>query len=134
MNYYSKLVLQGFFLWLFAFAVSFVLFPIRQSDPIYFETLMTVTAVLGTIVLCVYSFRREVGRFTRHGILAGFVWMLVNVLFDLVIFVWGPLRMTPMNYFKDIGLTYLSIIIITSGIGYLLDKKITNNVAEHTNF
>ena len=42
---------------------------------------------------------------------------------DLFAFSWGPMKMSLANYIKDIGVTYLIILIIPSGIGYMLEKK-----------
>ena len=41
---------------------------------------------------------------------------------DLLMFMWGPMKMSLADYMMDIGLVYLTTPTITIGLGYLLQK------------
>lgn len=119
----SKLILYGFLLWLSIFAVSFILYPVRQNQPIYFETLITITLVLFTTLFSILFFKQTTDRYFKKGLIAGFLWMAINLIIDLPLFSFGPMKMLLLNYFEDIGFTYFVIPIIVGGMGWVLEKK-----------
>jgi hypothetical protein len=43
----------------------------------------------------------------------GVVFLAVSLVIDLVLFSWGPMKMSLVEYAKDIGVTYLTIPIVT---------------------
>ena len=84
---------------------------------------MAVTAAVTCVILAnLYFARVEIG-FLREGILVGLAWLAMSILLDSPIFFGGPIQMTPSDYFKDIGFTYLIYPAITIGFGWLLQKK-----------
>ncbi|KKR05506.1 MAG: hypothetical protein UT34_C0002G0013 [candidate division WS6 bacterium GW2011_GWF2_39_15] len=115
--------LLSLILWLVPFVVAFMIFPLRESDRPFFESIMPVTVVLTTMILSIVYFKGVGGRFLKEGIFLGLVFFLVNIGIDCLIFMKGPWAMSVGEYFKDIGLTYLVIPAITMGIGYILQKK-----------
>ena len=52
----GKVVLFGFILWASVFALSFIIFPVKEADPIFFETLITII-LTGFTVLYGYIFQ-----------------------------------------------------------------------------
>jgi len=46
MKKYSKVVLFGFFIWLIPFVVSFLIFPIRESQRALFESIIPVVVTV----------------------------------------------------------------------------------------
>jgi hypothetical protein len=50
--------------------------------------------------------------------LIGAVWAVLSILFDLPLFMAGPMHMHIADYVQDIGVTYLMIPIITVALGY----------------
>jgi hypothetical protein len=56
-------------------------------------------------------------------VLAGVIWLGINLILDLLLFMEGPMKMPFVDYIVDIGLTYLLIPIITAGFGYLLEEQ-----------
>lgn len=60
--------------------------------------------------------------FIKSGVVVGLTWFVINVLFDSLILI--PMMHTSFQaYFMTIGLSYLSIPILSTSIGYLLEKK-----------
>jgi hypothetical protein len=117
--------LFGFLVWLFAFVVSVLIFPLHETERPLFESIMPVALALATVTLAALYFRRVRTAFLREGVILGLLWLAINVVIDLLLFIWGPLKMTPGDYVKDIGLTYLMIPIITAGMGYVLARART---------
>ena len=59
----------------------------------------------------------------KKGISAGIIWIIISIVLDLLLFIWGPMKMTFLAYISDIGLTYFTIPIITRGMGTLIERK-----------
>jgi len=109
----------GFLVWLIPFAVAFAIFPIHGSDRIFFESIMPVVGVFSAVVFAVLYGRQVEGIVLEEWVRLGILWLLISVAVDLLMFSWGPMKMSLIDYFKDIGFTYLAIPIITAGFGYL---------------
>jgi len=115
MKTFGKTVLYGLFLWAVVFFTSFIIFPLKISNPIFFETLISIFLVFFTVfVSLLYFAKTELN--TVNAIYAGIIWMAVNIIVDLPLFSYGPMKKTFADYMTDIGLTYLIIPIITIGI------------------
>lgn len=68
---------------------------------------------------------RKVERgFRTQGILAGCIWLMMNLTFDWPMFSFGPMQMSPLAYLGDIGAAYLAIPAICIPIGVLLESKL----------
>lgn len=103
--------------WLIPLAFSMAIFPLKESQPKLFDTLMGVAVAASTALLGWLYIRRLAGGHLRAGIRIGIVWMLTNLLLDGLMFSGGPMKMTPAEYMADIGLAYLAIPAITIALG-----------------
>ncbi|HTX77683.1 MAG TPA: hypothetical protein VMD29_15845 [Terracidiphilus sp.] len=100
-------ILLGFFSWFLPFAVSFVLFPIRKSNPPLFSTFMFLAVlIVAGLLLKLYFFRRAIR--LGEAILVGLLWLAMNLIFDYPMFAFGPMKMTVAAYYSEIGLVYLT--------------------------
>jgi hypothetical protein len=59
----------------------------------------------------------------KNALYAGIIWMMVNILADLPLFSYGPMKKPFADYMTDIGLTYLIIPIITVGISLAANRS-----------
>ncbi|OHA88843.1 MAG: hypothetical protein A2653_00055 [Candidatus Zambryskibacteria bacterium RIFCSPHIGHO2_01_FULL_43_25] len=109
----------GFLVWLIPFAVAFAIFPIHASDRIFFESIMPIVVVLAVVIFAVLYGRKVKSIVLEEWVKLGVLWLAVSVAIDLLMFSWGPMKMSLADYFKDIGFTYLMIPIISAGFGYL---------------
>ena len=109
----------GFLVWLIPFAVAFAIFPIHGNDRIFFESIMPVAVVLAVVVFAVAYGKQVKGIILAEWIRLGMLWLLISVAIDLLMFSAGPMKMSLVDYVKDIGFTYLMIPIITAGFGYI---------------
>ncbi len=113
-----KAFLFGFLIWLIAFVVAFAIFQIRETSRPLFESIMPVVLAASTVVFAIRYFKSVSTRFAREGLLLGLVWMATNIIIDLPLMLSpSPMQMSLSEYVADIGLTYLLIPVITTGIG-----------------
>jgi len=80
-----------------------------------------------TVAFTILYFRKVKMGFLREGCLLGLAFVACNLLFDLPMFSAGPMQMPLLRYLKDIGIAYLSMPMISIGVGYVLQTH-TNNV------
>jgi len=124
MNKYVKLVGFGFLIWLIPFLVSFVIFPLRNTNRPLFESVMPVVLVLTVMIVSVLYFKKVEKESLKEGVIAGFLWLVLSLVIDLMLFLpASPMQMSFSDYMMDIGLTYLIILMIPIGIGALVNKK-----------
>src|SRR6266446_9234447 len=117
-----RLVLFGFLSWLLIFAASVCLFRLKKEDARLFEVLMSMVLTACTVGFTLLYFRKIQTAFLREGILLGVAFVACNILFDLPMFSAGPMQMPLAPYFKDIGIAYLTMPIISIGFGYAFHR------------
>ncbi len=112
MKQYAKTILYGFLLWATVFMVSFLIFPIKTSNPPFFETLISIILTGVTILYGHIYFKQEILSL-KNCVKVGLVWAGVNLAIDLPLFLLdSPMKMEFGAYMTDIGLTYLMIPLI----------------------
>src|SRR5262249_49794473 len=104
---------------------SLPMLPLIKTDVYFFKTLIGTVFVFFTGLFTILFFMRVRNNYLQEGISAGIIWMIISLLIDIPIFVYGKLNLSFLNYFNDIGLTYVGIPLITITAGYLLEKKKT---------
>jgi hypothetical protein len=118
-----KALLYGVLVWLIAFLVAFVIFPIRQSNRPLFESIMPVVIAAAVAAFGVLYFRAVTRAFVLEGLCLGFLWLVISVAIDApLMLLGGPMKMTVGQYLADIGLTYLLMPVITLGLGMALKR------------
>jgi len=124
MNKYMKLVGFGFLIWLMPFLVSFVIFPLRNTNRPLFESIMPVVLVLTVMIISVLYFKKIEKESLKEGLIAGVLWFTLSLAIDLLLFLpASPMQMSFSDYMMDIGLTYFIILMIPISIGALVSKK-----------
>lgn len=119
-----KALLFGVLIWLIAFAVAFAIFPLRETSRPLFESIMPVALALATVFFAARYFEVVESRFVSEGFLLGIIWMAVNLGIDLPLMLSpSPMQMTPGEYLGDIGLTYLLLPVITTGMGVVAAQR-----------
>jgi amino acid transporter len=119
----GKAILYGLLVWLIPFAVSILIFPIHDSNRPLFESIMPVVVTLSVVFFLVLYFKKLDKDFLKEGIWLGIIWLIISIVIDLLMFMWGPMKTSFVNYMADIGLTYLIMPIITIGVGFLVEKR-----------
>jgi len=112
-----RVLLYGFLLWLLTLLASMLLFPLKTSWPVMFDSIMPVVLTVLTVVFLNAYVRGRESYSSIDGALLGGAWLSINLVLDLPLFSFGPMKMSILNYFADIGLTYLIIPAITIGVG-----------------
>jgi hypothetical protein len=75
-----------------------------------------------TVLFTVLYLRKIDAGFAREAALLGIAFLCANLVLDLCIFMWGPMKMSFSNYMMDIGFAYFGMPIISIGLGYSLDS------------
>lgn len=110
-------------MWLLPFLISVCLFPVRQSNRPLFESIMGVVVAMCTAIFLNLYFRTVERRSGFEGALLGILWCGMCILFDLPLFLFGPMKMPPGAYLSEIGSGYLMIPAVSIPIGLLLASK-----------
>ncbi len=107
----------GVLSWLIPFLVAFLVFPFRESARPLFESIMAVTVTATAVALGLVYLKQVKGGFVREGFLLGLIWFGICILIDApLMLLSGPMKMTLGQYMADIGLTYVIIPIVTTGL------------------
>jgi FtsH-binding integral membrane protein len=122
-NKYLKLVVFGFFVWLIPFLVSFGIVSLRTNNRPLFESIMPVVVTFCVVLFAFLYFKKREKNSIKEGFVVGIVWFLISIIIDLAMFLpESAWHMTIADYFMDVGLTYLIILMIPIGFGSLLNK------------
>lgn len=120
MNKNVKIVLFGLLLWLIPFLVSLVVFPLKESNRALFESIMPLVLTIVAIKLSYYYLRKIRTGYLKEGLMIGLIWYIMMVAIDLIMFLpQSPMHMNLTDYMMDIGITYLIVPVITTGMAYL---------------
>lgn len=117
----KRALLYGFLLWIIPFLASVVIFPLKKTDPAFFQSLLGVFSITLAVILTVHYFRKVQGNLIG-GIMLGLIFAVISWFFDFFFFIWGPIRMPFVAYIKEIGIGYLVYIFIAISFGYSLMK------------
>ena len=103
----ARAALFGLLSWVIPFVVSFGLFPLKKTNAALFSTLMyLVVLVIAGALLNFYFRKRAVS--VREAALVGAAWLAINLICDYPMFAFGPMKMTTIGYYSEIGLVYLT--------------------------
>jgi len=109
----------GFVSWLVPFAISFAVIPVKKSNAPLFATLMYLVVLVTAGVLLARYFRdRPVA--LGEAVSVGVLWLAMNLGFDYPMFAHGPMTMTPLQYYSEIGLVYLAFPVFALGAARLV--------------
>ena len=125
----KRALIYGFLLWLIPFIISIVIFPLKKTDPAFFQSLLGVLSISLAVILAVYYFRKTQGNL-REGIFLGLTFSVISWFFDFLFFIWGPIKMPLDAYIKEIGIGYLLYLVIAIGFGFLLENKSKSSLAK----
>ncbi|MCS7092481.1 MAG: hypothetical protein NZM26_03965 [Patescibacteria group bacterium] len=115
--------LFGVLLWLIPFLLAFIIFPLRQDDRVFFESIMPVAIAVTTAILGVRYFMKTEKVVPEEGLALGLIWMIISLFLDYPMFTYGPMKMEYALYWKDIGFTYLIIPTVTIGLSFVASKR-----------
>jgi hypothetical protein len=103
----TRAILFGLLSWFIPFVVGFVLFPLKKSNAPLFSSLMFLVVLITAGLLLAWYFRKRAIS-VGEAVLAGAAWFAINLVCDYPMFAFGPMKMTPLGYYSEIGLVYLT--------------------------
>lgn len=116
-------LIYGFLVWLIPFLLALFLFSVRQSNRPLFDSFMSVVLAAGVIFFAIKYFQKVEENFFKEGIYIGVIWLVASLALDFPMFSAGPMKMSLTDYISDIGITYIMIPVIATGIGYILEDR-----------
>jgi hypothetical protein len=121
MQLIKRAFIYGFLLWLVPFLASIALFPLKKTDPAFFQSILGVVSIALAVLLTVHYFQKVKGSL-KEGIFLGLIFAIISWFFDFFFFIWGPIKMPLIAYIKEIGIGYLIYVVIPVGFGFLLGR------------
>ena len=119
MKHFLKAFLYGLAVWAVPFVVAMIIFPLRESERPLFESIMPVAVALAVVAFAILYLKNLELNFIREGFWLGILWITMSIAIDMLLFSWGPMKMSFTDYMKDIGITYLMMPVITTGMGWI---------------
>lgn len=117
MKNWRRVIGLGFLVWLVPFLVAFLVFPLRDDARPVFESIMAVAVTAAAVAFGLAYLRRAADAGSREGLGLGLVWLVICLLVDApLMLLGGPMQMSIGAYLGDIGLTYVSIPVVTWGL------------------
>ena len=101
---------------------------LKDTSVPLFDSLIPVALSALTLWFLYLYFKGVPSGYTKAGLMAGVVWLIMNIMLDHSCSSRGPMQMTFTDYMYDIGLTYLLIPVITTGTGYMMDKTRASSI------
>ncbi|AOP34920.1 hypothetical protein A0128_14340 [Leptospira tipperaryensis] len=124
-QYLVRILSYGFLVWLIPFAVAIPFYSrdgILLTDLFLFKTVMLLVGSLTGSLLLASLAVKVAGKVLSTLLFAGFVWLVINWGLDFLILI--PMsKMSVSDYFIQIGLRYLPIMIVAFSIGWAVDKR-----------
>ena len=115
----------GFLSWLIPFIISFLFYRPGGELLVPYATFKSIITVVGALSGCylLYRYFKYVdNNFIRNGVIVGLTWFMINLILDAIILI-PIMKTTFTNYFMTIGISYFSIPVISTTMGFLLDRK-----------
>jgi uncharacterized membrane protein YpjA len=104
---WTRVLWIGFLSWLIPFVAGFAAFPVKRINaPLFSSIMYLVVLVTAGVLLRLYFRNRDVT--VQEAGLVGAVWMAINLILDYPMFAFGPMKMTPLDYYSEIGIVYLT--------------------------
>ena len=104
---WKRAAVLGLLSWLIPFALSFFLFPMQKPNAPLFETLRDLILLLtGGALLRVYFLHPPVA--LCEAVFVGALWVGIDLPFDYPMFAFGPMKMTMLADYSELGLGYLA--------------------------
>jgi ABC-type tungstate transport system substrate-binding protein len=122
MQFVKRAFIYGFLLWIIPFLASVAIYPLKKTDPAFFQSILGVMSITLAVVLTVHYFQKVKGNL-KEGIFLGMIFLFISWFFDFLFFIWGPIKMPLPAYIKEIGIGYLVYPVITIAFGYLLGRS-----------
>ncbi len=102
--------------------------PLAEKNEMFFYTLMNIIFV-GAVVMLTSKFYKDIHEeYLWLGKKLGLIWTTIQLGLDLVVFLL-VFKMEPTEYFEKIGITYVTLPIITMGMGYVLQSHVEKHKA-----
>lgn len=126
------ILVYGSLLWLLTFLISWALDPVKGSSIRLFDSLMPVALAFLTAWFLWLYFKNVSTGYLREGVVAGLAWLVIGIVLDQPLFMWGPMKMSFVDYMYDIGVAYCVIPVVTVSTGYIVEMLLSRRGPDAT--
>jgi hypothetical protein len=109
----TRAILLGLLSWVIPFVVSFAVFPLKKTNAPLFSTLLFLVVLVTAGILLIWYFRKRAVSI-REAAAVGTLWLAINLILDYPMFAYGPMKMTALGYYSEIGLVYLTFPVFAA--------------------
>lgn len=106
----ARAVGLGLLSWLIPFVISFFLIALKKANAPLFTSIMYLVVLATAGLLMIWYFRKRPFS-VAEAIGVGALWFALCVVCDYPMFAFGPMKMTALAYYSEIGLVYLTFPI-----------------------
>ena len=128
MRSYKAIAVFGFIIWGIPLVIATFILSVRQNERILYESIMPVVLTVVSVICAILYFRYVKSNYTKEGFIFGCLALVIDTCLDLLLFMWGPMKMTIIEYMKDIGLTNLIVPVVSLGIGKAFQQGSDRNI------
>ena len=117
-------IIFGVLIWILTNCIASIFHPIFNNNLPYFNILIPILTIITTVFFGIIYIRNVDENEVVEGVLAGVVFCLVNLILDLLIFIFSPSRFFIPNFPMHIASMIVITLLITTFLGYLAQMKI----------
>lgn len=128
MKSWRKAILWGLLVWLAPFVVALAAVSLKESWRSLFESIMALSVALITAIAGSCYLRATGPATWQAGARLGLLWFAISVLIDLPLMLSPPINYTLVEYAADIGLTYVMIPVITTGMALAASRPLEDRL------
>lgn len=117
-----RVVGYGMACWFVPFAVAMALYPLRVTRPPLFESVLAVVLAATVVGVMTAYLARGTCTSVERGLICGLVWLGQSLVLDWLAFSVGPMDIRLVDYVEEIGVTYLMIPVLTTGLAWQVQQ------------
>lgn len=111
----------GGLIWVIAFIIGAIVLSLGFEQSFISIVLSPVNVLMLLIFFWVYFDRVKMKKLVGEGFLLGVVWLLVNVVLDLLILI-PMMKVDYATWFMTIGIKYLAMPVETAALGFVIEQ------------
>ncbi|MEL7671228.1 hypothetical protein [Methanobacterium sp.] len=125
MNKNAKIINYGLLVWLIPSLITVILGSFIAAMNI-FEIVSALAIAVTVIVFSYFYFRGITKNFIKEGVLIGIIWLIINIVLDIILILLGISQLTLTNYAMYVAPLYVIIPAITSGLGLYMNQRVND--------
>lgn len=123
MHNLNKALIFGFFVWFFPFSVSVLFCCLHKNETQLYNSVFALSIAITGIIFSYFYFKKVNENYIKEGIFLALIFFVFSIFLDLLMYSWGPMKMSHASFLKNISIGYFVYFPIGIGFGYLLKNR-----------